>query len=79
MKITVVLVLVQALSNGHTWGEGVKVQLHEFLGAFAKLRKETINFVMSVCPSVLPHGTTRLQLDGFSGNLIFEYFSKINR
>ena len=26
---------------------------------------------------VCPHGTTRLQLDRFSGNLIFEYFSKI--
>jgi hypothetical protein len=25
-----------------------------FLGAFAKLRKETISFVMSVCPSVRP-------------------------
>ena len=24
-----------------------------FLGAFAKLRKATISFVMSVCPSVL--------------------------
>ena len=32
-----------------------------FLGAFAKLRKATIGFVMSVCP----HGTTRLPLDGF--------------
>jgi hypothetical protein len=28
---------------------------------------------MSVCP---PHGTTRLPLDGFSRNLIFQYFSK---
>jgi len=37
------------------------------LGVFAKLRKETISFVMSVClsvrPSVRPHGTTRLPLD----------------
>ena len=32
------------------------------LGAFAKLRKATISFVMSV----RPHGTTRLPLDGFS-------------
>ena len=30
------------------------------LGAFAKLRKATISFVMSVCPSVRPHGKTRL-------------------
>jgi len=33
-----------------------------FLGAFAKLRKATISFVMSV----RPHGITRLPLDGFS-------------
>jgi hypothetical protein len=32
------------------------------LGAFAKLRKATISFVMSVCP----HGKTRLPPDGFS-------------
>ena len=36
-----------------------------------------------VCPSirlsVCPHGTTRLPLDGYSWNLIFEYFSKIRR
>ena len=40
------------------------------LGAFAKLRKATISFVMSVrlffSPSVCPHGTTRLPLDSFS-------------
>jgi len=46
-----------------------------FLGAFSKLRKATIGFVMSV----LPHGTTRLPLDGVSWNLIFEDFSKICR
>jgi hypothetical protein len=33
-----------------------------FLGAFAKLRKATISFEMSV----YPHGTTRFPLDGFS-------------
>ena len=32
------------------------------LGAFTELRKATITFVMSV----LPRGTTRLPLDGFS-------------
>ena len=31
----------------------------------------------SSCLSVRPHGTTRLPLDGFSFNLIFEDFSKI--
>jgi hypothetical protein len=51
-------------------------------GAFAKWRKATVSFVMSVClsvcppvlPSVRPHGTTRLPLDAFSCNLISEYF-----
>jgi len=36
---------------------------------------ETLKFVMSVRPA----GTTRLPLDGFSWNFIFEYFSKICR
>ena len=44
-----------------------------FLGAFAKVRKATISFLMCV----RPHGMARLLLDGFSWNLIFEYFSKI--
>ena len=44
------------------------------LDGFAKLRNATISFVMSVCPSAFPHGTTRLPLDGLSWNLIFEYF-----
>jgi hypothetical protein len=39
-----------------------------------------MRFVMSVCSSVhlsvRPHGITRLPLDGFSWNLLFEYFSK---
>jgi hypothetical protein len=43
-----------------------------FLGAFVKLLKATI-FVVSSCPSV-PHGTTRLQMDGFLWNLISEYY-----
>ena len=50
-----------------------------FLGAFAKLRKATISFVMSVRLSVCPHGTSRLPLDGFSRNLILQYSSKIIR
>jgi hypothetical protein len=42
----------------------------EVLGAFPKLSKATITFVMSVCPSVRlsvcpPHATTRFLLDGF--------------
>jgi len=42
-----------------------------FLNAFPKLRKLTISFTKSICPSVPPRGT-RPQLDGFSRNLIFE-------
>ena len=33
--------------------------------------------VRHIRPSRRPHGTTRLPLDGFSWNFIFEYFSKI--
>jgi hypothetical protein len=43
------------------------------LRAFARLRKATISFVMSVGR----HGKIQVLLDGFSWNLIFEYFSKI--
>jgi len=46
------------------------VDQKQVLGAFAKLRKATINFVMtvrlSVPPSLRPHGTTRFTPDGFS-------------
>jgi len=37
-----------------------------FSGAFVKLRMTTLSFVMSVRPSVRPHGTTRLPFDRFS-------------
>jgi len=36
--------------------------LSHFLGAFPKLRKANISFIMSVRPSVLPHGTTQLPI-----------------
>ena len=50
--------------------------LISFLGAFAKLRKQTISFVMSVCP----HGTTGLPLDGFSWNFyIWVFFRKCKK
>jgi len=48
-----------------------------FLGASAKLWKATISFVVSVCLSVRPHGTTWLLLSEILWNLIFEYFPKI--
>ena len=53
-----------------------------FIGAFAKLFcKVTTSFVVSVsvCLFVRPHGTARLPLNGFSWNLVVEYFSKIPR
>jgi hypothetical protein len=43
-----------------------KMRKLALLGTFAKLRIATISFVMSVCPSVRPHGTAWLPLDGFS-------------
>jgi hypothetical protein len=36
------------------------------------LKIATICFVMSICPSVRPHGTTRLPLYGFSWNFKFD-------
>ena len=49
------------------------------LGAFAKLRRATVSFVMSVRLSVCPHGTTRLPLDGLSWKSRFMNFSKFCR
>jgi hypothetical protein len=52
----------------------------QFLGVFAKLRKATVMFIMSVRPSFLRlHDTSRLPLDRFSWNLILEHFSRIFR
>jgi hypothetical protein len=69
--------------TGVQYWKFVDKNLKQFLGAFAKLWKPTISFVMSVCPSVsssvCPHGTTRLPLDEFSWILVFGYFSKICR
>jgi len=54
-----------------------------FLGAFTKLRKETIRFVMSIRLPVRSfirlYGKIQLSLGGFSWNLIFEDFSTILR
>ena len=36
------------------------------LGAFAKFRKATIGFIVSIRRSVRPHGISRLPLEGFS-------------
>jgi len=52
------LVLLLHISLVQKWNNHL---LLSFLGTFAKLRRTTIRFFMSVCP----HGTTRLPLDGF--------------
>ena len=44
--------------------------LWQILDAFAILRTPTASFVMSVCPSVCPNGTTQLPLDLFFLNKI---------
>jgi hypothetical protein len=48
-----------------------------FLVLSTKLRNTTIGFLMSVRFFVCPRGTTRLQLDELSSNLIFDSFLKI--
>ena len=63
------------ISTHRVWRRRWKV----LLGAFAKLRRTTVSFVMSAYRSVRPHGTTRLPLHGSSWNLIFEYFPKACR
>jgi hypothetical protein len=40
--------------------------LYIFIGAMAKWRKATISIVLSLSPTVCPHGGTRLSLNGFS-------------
>jgi hypothetical protein len=48
------------------------LSLRCFFRRVRKIAKSDSNFVMSV----RPHGTSRLPLDGFLWNLIFEHFSK---
>jgi hypothetical protein len=45
-----------------------------FFGAFAISRKATN--LRHFCPSVCPHGTDRIPLDGLSWSLMFKHFSK---
>ena len=70
----------ESLNFIHVYSSRVFV-VQLFLGAFGKLRTATVSFVMSIRPSVrasvYPHATTRLPLDGFCWNLLFETFSKI--
>ena len=64
------------LKSSGTYQDGLKSSgTYKLLlwGAFAKYRKATGSFVISV----RPHGTPRLLLDGFWRNLIFKPFLKI--
>jgi hypothetical protein len=63
--------------NTNAFKDCVLLSREPFLGAFAKLRKATVSFVTFVCPSVWPHGISQLPMHGFSWNLVFEDFSKI--
>jgi len=56
----------------------MKQVYQQFIGAFAKFRKAYIGFVMSLYPFV-PPSVRMEQLNGFSWNFIFEYFSEICR
>jgi len=42
----------------------------------AKFEKRLLASSLSIRPPVSPHGTNRLQMDGCSWNLTFEYFRK---
>ena len=56
------------------------LQMYSLFGAFAKLRKTTIGFVMSLCLSVCLHGTVRLLMDGFSWKFyIWIFFENLSR
>jgi len=59
----------------------IKLTFFLFQSTFSELRKSTYNFVMSAPPpfSCSHHDTTRLPLNGFSWNLIFEQLSQIFR
>jgi hypothetical protein len=58
---------------------GGKIHVHKLGYFFWRVRNISKRDLRHVCPSVCPHGTTRLPLDGISWNLIFEYFLKICR
>jgi hypothetical protein len=45
--------------------------LLSIFGELAKLREVTSSSVVFFCPSIHPHGTNRLPLEGFLLNLIF--------
>jgi hypothetical protein len=72
-RIFVEIQVISATSKGQYPGP----TQHYFKASSQNCEKRP--FVMSVCPSVGMHGTTRLPLDGFLWNFISENFSKICR
>jgi len=63
----------QTMPDYETWKRVMSSVWTFLLGAFAKLQKEAISSVMSVCLSVCTRGTTRLPLNGFSWNLMWVF------
>ena len=65
------------------WGHSHTNELQVLQRVFRRVRKIAKSdyylrhVCLSVCLSVCPHGANRLPLDGFSRNLISEYFSNI--
>jgi len=49
------------------------------IGAFAKRRKATITFVISMCMSDCLYATTQLRLEGRSWNLICQIFGNLSK
>ena len=70
MRFTECTLIILPRSMYH-WHRLLKVKLRTWCAsACVAVRKATVGFIMSVCPSVRPpHGTTRLPLNGFSWNL----------
>jgi len=56
--------------------KSVRLNFFTFLVQFAKFWKASL---ASPCPSVRPHGTTRLPLEGVSWNLIRVFFENLFR
>ena len=72
--------------NNHCllWGSWWNIQTYagkhaEFFRHGHKMWKVIVMLVMFVHPSLLLHGRTLLPLDGFSWNLIFEFFQDLLR
>ena len=74
LVICVCLVTVNTRTVAHTTMQNTFSHKAYLFDVFAKVRKTTINFVISVCPSAI-----QLPLYGFSWNFISQYFSKICR